>query len=48
MNQDDRHRILVIGVGSIGERHVRCLLSTGRARVGICEPNEPLRQRVAE
>jgi len=48
MNQNDLHRTLVIGTGSIGERHVRCLLSTGRARVGICEPNDALRQRVAE
>lgn len=41
------HRILVIGVGSIGERHVRCMQRTGRAIVGICEPKESLRQKVA-
>ena len=39
--------ILVIGVGSIGERHVRCFQKTGRVRVGICEINAELRQRVA-
>jgi len=42
------HRLLVIGTGSIGERHVRCLLGTGRARVSLCEPNDALRQHVAE
>jgi predicted dehydrogenase len=41
------HRVLVIGTGSIGERHVRCLLRTGRATVGICEINEALRGQVA-
>jgi predicted dehydrogenase len=42
------HRILVIGTGSIGERHVRCYQSTGRAVIGICEPNEALRINVGE
>ncbi|MEX2671646.1 MAG: Gfo/Idh/MocA family oxidoreductase [Phycisphaeraceae bacterium] len=42
------HRVLVIGTGSIGERHVRCLQLTGRAEVGICEPNRAFRERVAE
>ncbi len=42
------HRVLVIGVGSIGERHVRCFQNTGRATVSICEPNDQLRQRIAE
>lgn len=40
-------RILVIGVGSIGERHVRCYLATTRAEVGICELNPELRETVA-
>ncbi|MGH7214987.1 MAG: Gfo/Idh/MocA family protein, partial [Tepidisphaeraceae bacterium] len=42
------HRVLIIGVGSIGERHLRCFQSTGRADVSLCEPNEALRHRVAE
>ncbi|MCA9165524.1 MAG: Gfo/Idh/MocA family oxidoreductase [Planctomycetales bacterium] len=42
-----RPRILVIGVGSIGERHVRCFLATGRCEVAFCEPQPELRQRVA-
>jgi predicted dehydrogenase len=30
-------RVLVVGVGSIGARHVRCFQNTGRAEIGICE-----------
>ncbi len=41
-------RVLIIGVGSIGERHLRCLQTTGRATVSICEVNEELRDRIAE
>jgi len=40
-------QILVIGGGSIGERHVRCFLRTHRAAVSLCETNEAVRQRVA-
>src|SRR5690606_2281647 len=43
-----KHRILVVGVGSIGERHTRCFLATERTEVGICEPSDALRQRVAD
>ncbi len=42
-----RHRVLVIGVGSIGERHARCFQTTGRAEISICETNDALRQRIA-
>ena len=42
------HRVLVIGTGSIGERHTRCFLATGRATVQICELNRDVRLRVAE
>ena len=41
------HRVLIVGTGSIGTRHVRCMLNTGRAEVGICEPDAQLRQKVA-
>ena len=44
----DDKRILVVGVGSIGERHLRCLQATGRARVSICEVNKELRERIAQ
>jgi len=40
-------RILVVGVGSIGERHTRCFQRTGRVDVAICETREDVRQRVA-
>ncbi|MCG8586123.1 MAG: Gfo/Idh/MocA family oxidoreductase [Pirellulales bacterium] len=39
-------RVLVVGVGSIGERHVRCFQSTGRVEVSICEINKSLREEV--
>ena len=38
--------ILVIGCGSIGERHLRCLQRTGRARVAACETNATLLERI--
>ena len=41
-------RILVIGVGSIGERHARCLGLTGRCEVGIVETRPDVVRQVAE
>ena len=41
------HRILVIGGGSIGERHTRCFQQTGRADVCLCDINDEVRSRVA-
>jgi predicted dehydrogenase len=38
-------KVLVIGFGSIGERHVRCFLKTGRCSVSVCEVSPELRQR---
>lgn len=40
--------ILVVGGGSIGERHVRCFLKTGQARISLCETRGDVRQRLAE
>jgi predicted dehydrogenase len=40
--------VLIVGVGSIGERHLRSFAATGRVRVSICELNPALRQTVAE
>lgn len=40
--------VLVIGCGSIGERHLRCFLKTGRAEVTACEANPTLLQRMAD
>src|SRR5437870_4580775 len=35
-------RILIIGCGSIGERHLRCFLRTGRCEVAACDTHAPL------
>ncbi len=43
-----QHRVLVVGVGSIGERHVRCFQQTGRADLALCEINDALRRQVAD
>ena len=40
--------ILVVGCGSIGERHLRCLLRTGRAQVTACETNSSLLERMKQ
>ena len=40
-----KQRLLVIGLGSIGERHLRCALETGRAEVIACEINRELLRR---
>jgi len=32
-----RHKVLIIGCGSIGERHIRCFSKTGRADVTACD-----------
>ena len=41
------YKILVVGGGSIGERHVRCILATKRAEVSLCELNQGLLKDVA-
>jgi predicted dehydrogenase len=40
-------RVLVVGVGSIGERHLRCLFQTARATVALCEISDTLRPAIA-
>lgn len=42
------NKILVIGVGSIGERHLRCFQTTGRCELAFCEPVASRREQVAE
>ena len=42
----EKHRVLVVGAGSIGERHIRCFLAAGRCEVSLVEINEALRQAV--
>jgi predicted dehydrogenase len=41
------HRVVIIGVGSIGERHLRCFLATERAQLSFVEVNPELRQTIA-
>jgi len=43
-----QHKVLVIGVGSIGERHVRCFQDTGRVDASLLEIDEALARTVAE
>ncbi len=38
---------LIIGTGSIGERHLRCFQKSGLYSVSACEPNDTLRQEIA-
>ncbi len=40
------HSVLVLGCGSIGERHLRCFLKTGRARVTACDLSPTLREKM--
>ena len=41
------HSVLVVGCGSIGERHLRCFQKTGRAHVAGCDPSDELRGTIA-
>lgn len=41
-------KILIIGGGSIGERHLRCFLKTERADVSLCELSSEIRQRLGK
>ena len=43
-----RSRILVVGCGSIGERHLRCFQRTGRADVSACDANPALLERIGK
>ena len=43
-----KHSVMIIGVGSIGERHLRCFQATGRADVLFVEINDGLRKQISE
>jgi predicted dehydrogenase len=43
-----KHKVLIVGVGSIGERHLRCFQATGRAELSLVEINPALRQSIAQ
>ncbi|WP_417735942.1 Gfo/Idh/MocA family protein [Rosistilla oblonga] len=44
----EKPRILVIGAGSIGERHLRCFQTTGRCELAFCEPMKDRRLEVSQ
>ncbi len=44
----NKPHLLIIGVGSIGERHLRCFQATDRVDLSICELNEELRNEVGD
>jgi len=48
MPENSRHRVLVIGVGSIGERHLRCFQQTGRCDLSLVEIKGALRQTISD
>ena len=39
--------LLIIGCGSIGERHLRCFQRTGRCEVSVCDANTKLLEEVS-
>ena len=41
-------QILIVGCGSIGERHLRCMLKTGRATVAACDTNSVLLKKTCD
>lgn len=43
-----KKKVLVVGTGSIGERHTRCILATNRAEVSVCEINDNRRKKIAD
>ena len=40
------HKVLVIGAGSIGERHIRCFRHSKRAAVSVCEIDDRVRGKI--
>ena len=44
----ERPNILIVGVGSIGERHLRCFQATNRCDLALCETVVERREAMAE
>jgi len=42
-----RHHLLIVGTGSIGERHLRCFLTTGRCDVSFIEPRAEVAEAIS-
>jgi len=45
--ENGMHDVLIVGGGSIGERHLRCFIRTGRVRASICEQRPERLQQLA-
>jgi predicted dehydrogenase len=41
-------KVLIVGVGSIGERHLRCFMNSKRAMLSLCEVNAELGRTVGD
>jgi predicted dehydrogenase len=48
LEMEKRWKILVVGGGSIGERHIRCFLATGKVETAICETNLDRRKELVD
>ena len=48
VDAEKKRTVLIVGCGSIGERHLRCFLETGRVQAIACEPNAELLQTITE
>ena len=44
----EQKQILVVGGGSIGERHLRCFLATGEVQASLCEIREDLSDKLTD
>ena len=42
------HPVLVVGCGSIGERHIRCFHQSGRVSVTACDSAPGLLKKISE
>ncbi len=47
-NSPVQRKVLIVGCGSIGERHLRCFQRTGRAEPVACEVNAEVLRKVCE
>jgi predicted dehydrogenase len=43
-----KHRVLIVGAGSIGERHLRCFGASQRCVMAVCEPLAARRQEIVQ
>ena len=42
------HRMLIVGAGSIGHRHLRCFRQTGRCQVAFVDPRDTIRDELSQ